>query len=287
MTVQLTNCKPCMKDKHDECLNPETCLCAVETNHNEPTIKINYDKPISKESIESWDIVQNNIQKENDETQPLLFSNKQWGIVSELIQNDYHFLTLRETKKIWYYDEDEGVYRPDGDTIIDESCQKLVNTCTIKTRNEVKATIKSNKTMIRSEELFETTHINTLNGILDPKTFELYSHSHTYHTTTKLPFAVNFKSKNLKLWNHILTIIDEKDINLIIELIWICISGNNPFKKLFVFKGIQTLLDRNVFLYYLPFFLCFVSQLLLMILDSQSFLLLDFQFLRLCSFFYQ
>ena len=62
--------------------------------------------------------------------------------------------------------------------------------------------------------------------------------SHKYLTTTKLPFAVNFKAKNLKLWNHILTIIDENDINLIIELIWICISGNNPFKKLFVFKGV-------------------------------------------------
>ena len=139
---------------------------------------------------------------------------------------------------MWYYSKKEGAYLPDGDTIIDEQSQELVRQCTIRTRNEVKATIKSNKTMIASEELFESVHINTLNGILDPKTFELHPHSHKYLTTTKLPFSVNFKAKNMKLWNHILTIIDEKDINLIKELIWICISGNNPFKKLFVFKGI-------------------------------------------------
>jgi len=91
--------------------------------------------------------------------------------------------------------------------------------------------------MILGRELFDSTYINTQNGILDPKTFEPLPHSYKYLTTTKLPFAVNFEANNPKLWDHILTIIEEKDINLIMELIWICISWNNPFKKLFVFKG--------------------------------------------------
>jgi len=149
----------------------------------------------------------------------------------------YHFVTLRETKKMWYYNKKDGVYLPNADTIIEEECQRLVESCTIRTRNEVKATIKSNGTMILGRELFDSKHINTQNGILDPKTFELLPHSYKYLTTTKLPFAVNFEANNPKLWDHILTIIEEKDINLIIELIWICISWNNPFKKLFVFKG--------------------------------------------------
>ena len=32
MTVQLINCKSCLKDKHDQCKRPETCLCA-DSNH--------------------------------------------------------------------------------------------------------------------------------------------------------------------------------------------------------------------------------------------------------------
>lgn len=167
------------------------------------------------------------------------FTNKQWPDVAKTIQSMYHFVTLRETKQMWFYNEKEGVYRPNADTILEEECQKLVRCCTIKTRNEVKATIKSNRTMIESKELFESTHINTQNGILNPKTFELLPHSHEYLTTTKLPFAVNFNARNLKLWNHILTIIEPKDINLIMELIWICISWKNPFKKMFVFKGVR------------------------------------------------
>jgi len=87
------------------------------------------------------------------------------------------------------------------------------------------------------KDLLESDYINTQNGILDPKIFMLKPHSPEYLTYTKLPFAVNFNARNLKLWNHILTIIDVKDINLLMELIWICISRNNPFKKMFVFKG--------------------------------------------------
>ena len=88
-------------------------------------------------------------------------------------------------------------------------------------------------------DLLESRHINTQSGILDPKTFEVKPHSFKYLTTTKLPFGINHNARNLKLWNHVLTIIDPKDINLLMELIWICISGNNPFKKMFVFKGIS------------------------------------------------
>ncbi len=165
------------------------------------------------------------------------YVNKEWPLVAEIIKNEQCIITLRDSKKMWIYDKSEGVYVPNADTYIDEICQELIKQCTIRSRNEVKATIKSNKTMILPKDLFDSTHINTQNGILDPKTFELLPHSPVYLTTTKLPFSVNFEANNPKLWDHILTIIDENDINLIMELIWICISGNNPFKKLFVFKG--------------------------------------------------
>jgi hypothetical protein len=183
-------------------------------------------------------IIENKIEESSEVDDGKTFQNKQWSLVSNEIQNKHHFVTLRETKEMWYYNEKEGVYFPNADTIIEEECQRLVNCCTTKTRTEVKNTIKANRTMINSKDLFESTHIHTENCVLNPKTFKLSEHSYKYLTTTKLPFAVNFNARNLKLWNHILTIIDVKDINLIMELIWICISWNNPFKKCFVFKGI-------------------------------------------------
>lgn len=156
--------------------------------------------------------------------------------VADIIQNNNSFKTFKENKDIWCYNKIKGIYEPLGHTIIEEECQKLVRKCKKQTVTEVIETIRR-RTMIDMADLLDSKLINTQSGILNPNTFELKPHSSEFLTTTKLPFSVNQNTRNLKLWNHILTIIDPKDINLIMELIWICISWNNPHKKMFVFKG--------------------------------------------------
>jgi len=231
------NCKPCQGDHHDNCTNPETCLCAIETNHNEPTlrdgVRVDFEKPIDSSFYDQVKEVNEEIKQE-----PKSFKNDNWDIVADLIQSDNHFITLRENKEIWYYDGIGKIYKPYAHTIIEEACQRLINKCQNKTVREVVDTIRRNKTYVNAKDLFESRHINAKDGILDPDTFELMPHSPEYLTTSKLPFSIASNTRNLKLWNHILTIIDVKDINKLMELVWICISWNNPFKKLFVFKGL-------------------------------------------------
>jgi len=231
---QLPNCQNCRNDKHNECEWPDRCKCAYY-KHNDNLligVKVDNSKLIDESYNEDVRLVNDEIRKESK-----AYKNKNWDLVASEIQSENYFITLRENKEIWYYNKSEGIYKPFGHTIIEESCQRMIDKCTNKTVKEVIETIRRNKTMIDMKELFESRHINTQNGILDPKTFERKDHSPKYYTTSKLPFSVNHKARNLKLWRHILTIIDVKDINLILELIWICISGNNPFKKMFVFKG--------------------------------------------------
>ena len=227
------NCKPCMQDKHDKCLNPNTCLCAVETNHNATTFKTNFDKPLSKEYFDEVKEVNAEIDRG-----PKMYENEDFDLVANLIQSDYSFVTIRENENIWCYDKIEKFYKPKGETIIKENCQKYIRKCKKNYVNEVIEQIRRNETYIDSADLLESKHINTQDGILNPITFEVESHSPEYLTTSKLPFTINYThAHNTKLWRHILSIIDPKDINLIMELIWICISWNNPFKKCFVFKG--------------------------------------------------
>ena len=230
------NCNECLAGRHELCMN-DNCLC-LSDNHG---VKVPYKKTKSDETIsdskdyDTWKMIYRN--QEECSEDPRLFNNSQFDLVADLIQCETYFLTFRENKDMWYYDKSEGIYKPFGDTIIAELCQKLVKKCTRKTVLEVTDTIRRSNTMIHMSELLESRLINTQNGILDPKTFELIPHSPEYYSITKLPFSINLHDMNLKLWNHILSIIDAKDINLIMELIWICISGVNPFKKLFVFKG--------------------------------------------------
>ncbi len=238
MTVEIQiNCKECLRDRHDTCLS-ENCLCA-NNNHGvkKPSladgVKVDFDKPIDYSFVKEWNQVNDSIKQE-----PKSFRNDNWDLVADIIQSDNHILTLRENNNMWYYNKLEGIYKPYAHTIIAEACQRLIQKCQNRTVKEITETIRRNKTMIDMADLFESRHISVKNGILEPGTFELKPHSPEHFTTTKLPFSVNFKTRNLKLWNHILTIIDVKDINLIMELIWICISNYNPFKKMFIFKGL-------------------------------------------------
>jgi len=232
----LVNCNSCMKDEHDNCKDEKTCLCAVETKHNKPSLKegvrVDFTKPIDENFQKQVKEVNKAISSEKKS-----YKNKDYHKVAEEIQSDNHFVTIRENKEIWHYSFEEGIYKPLGHTIIEEECQRLIYKCKRSAVLEVLDTIRRNETYVNSAELLESRHINTQNGILDPKTFELKDHSPEYLTTTKLPFSIDFKANNTKLWRHILTIIDPKDMNLIMELLWICISWNNPFKKMFVFKG--------------------------------------------------
>ena len=225
------NCKPCLKGRHDECTHND-CLCE-ENKHGESLangVRCNFDKAIDPNIFKELSQVSEEIKRESKS-----YKNEEFHLVADLIQSDYYFKTIRETKEIWFYSKKEGIYEPDGDTIIEEESQKLIKKCRKWAVKEVIEQIKRNGTYLRQKDLLESRIINTQNGIL--YNFELIPHSPEYLSTTKLPFSINHNARNLKLWNHILTIIDPKDINLIMELLWICISWNNPFKKMFVFKG--------------------------------------------------
>jgi len=239
MTVDLKiNCKACMQDKHDECVFPERCLCAfdshgVKKESLKDGVKVDMKKPIDETFYEDVEDVNSKIKHESK-----AFNNKNYDLVAEIIQSDNNFLTFRENKNMWYWSKEEKLYKPFGHTIIEESCQNMIHKCKRSAVLEVIDTIRRSRTMIDMKDLLDSSHINTQNGIIDPDTFELMPHSPEFLTTRKLPFAVNLKARNLKLWKHILTIIDPKDINLLMELMWIGISKNNPFKKMFVFKGL-------------------------------------------------
>lgn len=241
MTVKIpveisnVNCQKCRDGECDTCLYPDKCRCAYykHTDNLKVGVRVDFDKSVD---MNNYNDEVKDVNTEIDH-EPKIFNNKNYDLVADIIQSANYFLTFRENKEMWNYDKDEGIYKPLAHTFIEESCQRMIQKCKRSAVLEVVDTIRRNRTMIYMKDLFESKHINTQNGILDPIFFILKPHSPEYLTYTKLPFSINFNARNLKLWKHILTIIDVKDINLFMELIWICISWNNPFKKMFIFKG--------------------------------------------------
>lgn len=171
----------------------------------------------------------------NDDEKP--YNNKLWPEVAYEIINKDNFLTIRETGDIWVYDTEKEFYINHGDTLIAEYCQSLIFACNRKSVLEITGTIKRS-TYISAADLFESDVINILDGIIDPETLDITPHTPAKFSINKLPFNGNNQKYNLKLYNHILNIIDPEDINLFMELIWMFISKSNPFKKMVIFKGL-------------------------------------------------
>lgn len=171
-----------------------------------------------------------------------VYERFQFNIVAEKINDEKYFLLIKETEDLYLYDEPVRFYKPHAEVEIKRRTDELVKDCNTHTRNEVVNSIKQRCRLVESKELFDSKIINVKSGILDPDSFEVKPHSPDYLTTLQMPIVIQRKiyssSRNLKLWNHILTIIDPKDITKILELIWIAISGRNNEKKCFVFKGI-------------------------------------------------
>ena len=247
MMAQLENCNDCIEDNHDSCNDVSHCLCASHNheyicddckkngtfNETHNKCEIDYINNGSKSFCKCDNLghgrnVTTTMEVDNEDPNWLrqhnntsgnskTFTNEKWVDVAEVIQSQYVFKTLRDTKQkdIWYYSEVEEMYLPNGDTIIDEEAQRLIQSCSNHSRSEIRNTIRFNHTMINSKELFESGIINTQNCIFEPKTFDKINHSWKYLTVSKLPFSVDYEARNLKLWKLILEIIRPQDIKLI------------------------------------------------------------------------
>ena len=165
-----------------------------------------------------------------------LFINKVWPDAADYILNSNNFLTIRESDDIWVYDEEKKFYIKNGKSLIEETAEHIILKCTRKSVTEITSKIKRS-TFVFASDLFESDVINTLDGIIDPDTFEVIDHTPYKYSTNKLPFNLKNERYNLKLYNHIMSIIDPDDIHLFLELIWMYITRSNPFKKMFIFKG--------------------------------------------------
>ena len=97
------NCKPCIQGKHEKCFQ-KNCLCEND-NHGVKILTLK-DGVGGKDNFDDVDIVEYNrqVKSVNDsiDHEAKAFRNKNWDIVSDTIQKDHNFLTLRENKDIWF-----------------------------------------------------------------------------------------------------------------------------------------------------------------------------------------
>jgi len=245
MTVQLVNCSFCRKDEHDKCLDPKSCLCAVETNHNEPTlrdgVKVDDTKPVSLINLMDIFAVENNLRFDNE---------KRIDNVCKVLRHFYHFVTLRNTDKILLYNG--KIYDPlNAESIIKEETEKLIPQCPAHDIREVIEKIKR-QTYAELIEFDKDPNLITVeNGILNLETLELKPHTPEHLSQVLIPVEyhkpkyenIEDNLKDTLFWKYLTSsfTVDGKfrkeDFETVLEIIASPIVKRHIDEKAFMFLG--------------------------------------------------
>ena len=241
----LINCKKCLADKHDECLDEKKCLCAVDTKHNAPSLKdgvrVDTTKKVSRYGLIEMFSVENNLKFDTDE---------RINSVAIVLMEFWDFVTLRKTNQILLFNG--KIYDSNqSESIIREQTEKLIFKCTKHDTSEVIDKIKR-KTYSDIEEFDKDPNLITLeNGILNLETLELSPHTPSHLSRVLLPVEYQKPKskdieKNLKdtlFWKYLKAsfTVDGKfrksDFESVLEIIASPIVKRYIDEKAFMFLG--------------------------------------------------
>ncbi len=183
--IQKTNCEKCLKDLHDECKNPDNCLCA-ENEHGEPLFKP------SDEVMKLFTL--KNLKKSAREiTLTETDEIKTHTDCGEFIMSKYQFKTLKDTEEILFYLV--GVWCEGGKFLIGELCQEIINECKNTFVNEVMGVIKRSTGINRDELNNNLSKFVLEKSVLDVDTLLETEHNPELLSTVKLPIIYDSKAR--------------------------------------------------------------------------------------------
>ena len=147
------------------------------------------------------------------------------------IMSRHNFLALRDTGEVLYYEN--GIYKLDGETIIKEEAQRLVEKCTTRMRNEILNAIRVS-TYVDSDAFdSDPMLVSTVDGILDMTTMKVLPHDPKIAFRTKLNARHDPKAVPAKFLRFLVEVIEyPHDRQTILEMFAAALLRNafNPAK---------------------------------------------------------
>src|ERR671933_1691887 len=117
------------------------------------------------------------VNKQNQEQQES--EQEQEERIENVLMDMYHFRTMSDTREIYYYDENKGIYVSSAEIIIESQAELMTNgTISTSIVNEAMNHIRRRTYTNRAD--FDTNQpytINLQNGLLNIDTLELQEHS--------------------------------------------------------------------------------------------------------------
>ena len=153
------------------------------------------------------------------------------------IMSRHHFITLRDTEEVLYFDETK--YNLGGEGIIRHEIERLAGRCTSHMYAEILAKVKANTYFDRNSFDVNPMLLNTTNGVLHMPTMRIFPHDPKMAFRTKLNARHDPKAVPTKFMRFLTEVIDgPQDRQTIIEMFAAALLRNafNP-KKAVILVG--------------------------------------------------
>ncbi|KKM77328.1 hypothetical protein LCGC14_1371150 [marine sediment metagenome] len=209
-----------LKEKYDEC-------------------KKKYIEKIRSESKKDIDKLRNEVHYLLSQKNPN--RNEATELMSEYVMCKYKFYSIRDDKQdeTWVYQD--GIYIPNGKSVISEFCRKvLLKSYTESLSNQVYNKVKED-TKINADDFFKYDYpdeVPVLNGILNTRTKELIPFNSKKIFFNKIPVEYNSELE-CKILNQFFkdVLADENDIKVFYEIIGDGLSKTYDFQKSIIQYG--------------------------------------------------
>jgi len=153
-----------------------------------------------------------------------------------LTEYDYNFVTLDDTKEIYYYND--GMYHQNGENIIRNITEEYMEELTSKHRkNEIVDYIRDKNYIKRSKFTPPKHLINLKNGIYNLRTKKLLPHNPKYKFINEIPIEYDPKADCPQIKKFLGEVVEEKHVFCIQEFIGYCLYRDIPLHKAFMFLG--------------------------------------------------
>jgi P4 family phage/plasmid primase-like protien len=153
------------------------------------------------------------------------------------IMKEYTFKTMKDTKEIYYYDDNKGLYVNGGKTLVEEHAEILNPNIRTVQVNEVINHIRRRTGVDRNQFDSNPDILNLKNGFLNIKTGEFTEHSPDQLSLTQLPIVYDPEAKCPNILKFLGEVLQPRDVFTALEIIGYCIYKSVKYEKAIMLFG--------------------------------------------------
>ncbi len=155
------------------------------------------------------------------------------------ILEKYHIINTKDNEKLWIYDNDTGLWRPEAKNLIREILtEALEEDFSTHIKNETIEQIRGSTTEEREIFGVPEDHIAVENGLFDLENDELKEFRPEHYTIQKIPQEYDPEAECPKIDGFINDVVDtEKKVKTLYEFVGHAISPSHPIQKALMLTG--------------------------------------------------